>query len=207
MRYVKYWEQRLETFGPDKAFTPLTLTSALRDDTIPLYLSSMQIIRRQSPSRDILYFDPSKLDKTLYTRDSACRALWYWFHAMLEDEQVQKRGIIILNYNANFSLRNRDPTLTKLCLRTVQGILPIRMSAIHGCHAPLMYSCLISFILVFVGERVRQRILAHNGSQESVLCTLRTTYGIQLEDIPTDMGGNRVLDVAAWLNERKRDGL
>jgi CRAL/TRIO domain len=185
---------------------PLTLNEALRDDDIPLRRGSMQIIRRHG-RRDLLYFDPSKLDKTQYSRESACRALWYWFHALLEDEEVQKRGVIILNYNANFSNRNRDPPLTKLCFKTLQGTLPVRVSAIHGCHVPIVYSCIISILLVFMGERVRRRILAHNGTVEAVIQTLQNVYDIHADDIPIDMGGNLKLDVCGWLDERKAAGL
>lgn len=205
-RYAKYWDKRVDIFGPAKAFQPLTLAAALRDDKIPLELGSMQIIRRKT-ARDILHFDPSKLDKTAYSRESGCRALWYFFHALLEgDEDVQKRGIIILNNNANFSPKNRDPPFTKMCFATIKGALPIRLSAIHGCHVPLIYNCVAAIVMLFMGDRLRKRILTHNGSNEHVVDILQNKYGIDAEHIPQDMGGELQLDVRVWLEERAAAG-
>jgi CRAL/TRIO domain len=205
-RYVKYWDKRVEAFGPIYAFQPLTLTGALRDDTVPLELGAMHVIRRNK-ARDILYFDPSKLDKTKYSRESARRAFWYFCHALLEDADVQKRGMIILNFNRHFSNSNRDPQFTKMCVSTIKGALPIRMSAIHGCHVPYMYSCAIALVMLFLGERLRKRILLHNGTNEHVLTVLEDEYRIAAQHIPTDMGGLLQLNVLAWLEERRADGL
>jgi CRAL/TRIO domain len=166
----------------------------------------MQIIRRNK-CRDILYFDPSKLDKTKYTRESGLRAFWYFFHALLEDEEVQKRGIIILNFNRHYSNSNRDPQFTKLCFNAIKGVLPIRLSVVHGCHVPFGYSCVIALVLFFLGDRLRKRILVHNGTEEHVLMVLQNQYRIAAEHIPFDMGGTLQLNVHAWLEERRSRGL
>jgi hypothetical protein len=205
-RFVKYWDKRVEAFGPIYAFQPLTLKGPLKDDMIPLELGAMQIIRR-SNDRDILYFDPSKLDKTKYTRESARRAFWYFFHALLEDVNVQKRGLIVLNYNANFGMSNRDPPFTKMFFNTIKGALPIRISAIHGCHVPYIYGCVIALLMIFIGERLRKRIVVHNGTNEEVNAVLVKQYGIAMEYIPQDMGGLLKLDVRSWLQERRNAGL
>jgi hypothetical protein len=85
--------------------------------------------------------------------------------------------------------------------------LPIRMSAIHGCHVPYMYSCAIALVMLFLGERLRKRILVHNGTDEYVLTVLEDEYRIAAEHIPTDMGGLLQLNVLAWLEERRAAGL
>jgi CRAL/TRIO domain len=205
-RFVKYWDKRVEAFGPIYAFQPLTLNGALRDDTIPLEIGAIQIIRRRN-DRDILYFDPSKLDKTKYTRESARRAFWYLFHALLEDVNVQKRGLIVINYNANFSLSNRDPPFTKMFFNTIKGALPIRISAIHGCHVPYIYGCVIALLMIFLGERLRKRIVVHNGTNDEVNAALVKKFGIAMEYIPSDMGGLLKLDIYNWLQERRNAGL
>ena len=204
-RYIKYWEKRVEAFGPIHAFQPLTLNGPLKNDMVALELGALVIIRRKS-ARDILYFDPSKLDKTKYTRESALRSFWYFFHALFEDVEVQKRGIIILNYNANYKNSNRDPPYTKMCFDTIKGALPLRMSAIHGTHVPYFYGCVISLVMIFLGERLRKRIIVHNGTNDEVNAALEL-YGIHVQDIPTDMGGFLELDVRSWLVERRNAGL
>jgi CRAL/TRIO domain len=204
-RFVKYWEKRVEAFGPIHAFQPLTLDGPLKDDTATLDIGVLAIIRRKN-ARNILYFDPSKSDKTKYTRESALRAVWYGLHALLEDTEVQKRGVIALNYNANFRLSNRDPPLTKKCFSTLKGALPLRISAIHGTHVPYVYGCVIALVMVFLGERLRKRIIVHNGTNEEVIAALEL-YGISIEDIPIDMGGLLKLDISTWLENRRAVGL
>jgi hypothetical protein len=210
-RYGKYWDKRVEVFGPNKAFKSLTLNDARKEDTAPLEAGAMHVIRRNGHGnpgvRDILYVDTSKLDKTKYSRESGCRAFWYFFHCLLEDEQVQKRGLVCLTYNANFSNKNRDPTFTKMCLNTIKGALPIRMSAFHGCHPPLLYGIVSSVVMLFLGERLRKRVLAHSGSTEHVLNVLERKYSLTRDIVPTDMGGNLKLDIKRWLEERRASGL
>lgn len=204
-RYVKYWDKRVEAFGPKFAFQPLTLNGPLHDATVPLEIGAMQIIQRND-ARNILYFDPSKLDKTKYSRESAQRAFWYIFHVLLEDIDVQKRGVIVLNYNEHFRNSNRDPPLTKMFFNTMKGALPIRISVIHGCHVPYFYSCVIAIMMIFLGDRLRKRVIVHDGTHEQVIKSLEK-YGISISDVPTDMGGLYELDTIAWLNERRNNGL
>lgn len=165
----------------------------------------MHIIRRNN-GRDILFFDTSKLDKTKYTRESGLRALWYFLHALLEDEDVQKRGMIVISFNRRFSSSNRDPQFTKLCASVGKGAIPIRLSAVHGCHIPLCYSFLMAFLLLFVDTRVRKRIFVHNGTDEQVLKLLENQYQISAEHVPTIMGGKLHLDIHAWLASRRASG-
>ena len=195
----------MEAFGPIDAFQPLSLNGPLKEDIVPLELGALVIIRRKN-DRDILYFDPSKLDKTKSTRESALRAFWYIFHALLEDVEVQKRGVIILNYTANFKNSNRDPPFPKMCLNSIRGALPLRLSAIHGTHLPFFYGCVISLFMILLGERLRKRIIVHNGTKDEVNAALES-YGIHIQDIPTDMGGLLKLDVRSWLLERRNVGV
>lgn len=195
----------MEAFGPVYAFQPLTLNGPLKDDMIPLGIGATMIIQRKN-DRNILYLDPSKMDKTKYKRESALRSFWYFFHAILEDEEVQKRGIILLNYNANFSFKNRDPPFTSMCCDMMKGTLPIRMSAIHGTHVPFLYKCILALVMIFLGERLRKRIILHNGTKDEVIAAL-ASYGIHEKDIPTDMGGLFELNVRQWLLERRNAGL
>lgn len=220
-RYIKYWDKRVEIFGEERAFQPLTIASIYqRNEQTPLELGAMQIIRRPKSSRsstaipsmkdderNLLWVDAVKLDPTKYTREAGIRAFWYFFHALLEDEQVQKRGLICLCYSAHFSHKNRDPTFSRMCLASLQGCLPIRLSAFHGCHPPALFRVAARFFLLFVGERLRKRVIPHAGTNEHVISILENKYHISRDHIPTEMGGNLTMDVKKWICEREEAGL
>jgi hypothetical protein len=138
---------------------------------------------------------------------SGCRAFSYFFHSLLEDEQVQKRGLFSLNYFEYFSNKNRDPTFARMCIGCMQGILPIRVSVIHGCHPPMLYRVAARLVLFFMGERLRKRVQPHSGSHEHVVNLLESKLGIPRNCIPTDMGGDLEMDILGWLAERQAAGL
>jgi CRAL/TRIO domain len=184
----------------------------MKDDLRALEIGTLQVIRRRKTNesldeRDMLYVDPGKLDPTKYTRESGWRAFWYYFHSLLEDEQVQKRGLVVITYCANYSTKNRDPPFGRMCVASLKGSLPIRMSAFHGCHPPSVLRWVARIMFVFIGERMRKRVLPHTGSQEHVVSLLETKFGIPRNCIPKDMGGNRDMDLRAWLAERRAVGL
>lgn len=208
-RYTKYWEKRVELFGPIRAYQPITAQSFYdHNDHAPLETGAMQIIYRSDPTeRNLLWFDPSKLDPTKYTRESGCRAFWYVFHCYLEDELVQQQGMICLAFFQHFSLKHRDPTFTRMCIQSVQGCIPIRVSAFHGCHPPKYVRCILAVFLILIGDRLRKRVLVHAGSYQHVIEILETKYNISKQCIPAVMGGENQLNIRNCIQQRKAKGV
>lgn len=191
----------------------------IADDLRPMELGAMQVIRRPKTTtaagstsssrdeRDLLYFDSGRLEPSQYTRESGVRAFWYFFHALLEDEQVQKKGLVCINYSGTFANRNRDPGFARLCISSLQGCIPIRLSVFHGCHLPPVYRLVAGVFMLLIGERMRKRVLPHCGSYAHVLKLLEQKYDIPASVIPTDMGGDLIMDIGSWLNGRREAGL
>jgi CRAL/TRIO domain len=213
-RYARYWDKRVEVFGAARAFRPLTVESMQGGDgdMRPMEIGSMQIIRRPktdptADERDILYFDSGRLEPTQYTRESGVRAFWYFFHSLLEDEQVQKKGLICINYAGTLANRNRDPCFARMCVSSLTGCIPIRLSVFHGCHLPPIFRLAARFFMLLIGERMRKRVVAHYGQTQQVLAIMEQKYGIPRSVLPTDMGGDLEMDIMAWLQERRAAGL
>jgi hypothetical protein len=87
-----YWDKRLEIFGPDRAFLPLTLTGggALGEGGIvALKRGFIRILPEKADPghRIVLFGDPSLQDKTKYSTVEMAHAVWYMVHAALEDKQ------------------------------------------------------------------------------------------------------------------------
>jgi hypothetical protein len=206
-RYAKYWDKRVEVFGPEKAFMPLTLSKALKDDAVALSTGFYSLTGTKDASgRSIIFIDPSKQDKSKYPRESMCRAMWYILHAALEDEVTQQRGVINVAYPHHAKLSQLDRPLTKMNMESMKGCIPVRQSGVHICYPPSFVSLILPILKAFMGERLRKRIQLHSGSTKKVMQHI-AAYGLPKESMPTDLGGEAVVDHLSWLEHRRTSGL
>eukprot|EP01082_Thalassiosira_pseudonana_P009424 g8394.t1 g8394 contig29:416916-417580(-) len=77
----------------------------------------------------------------------------------------------------------------------------------NECHPPWFFGK-VAFPLMKLDmpERMRKRVRVHVGSEEKVLKELEEV-GIGREVLPSEIGGNVVLDNDGWMQERKMAGL
>jgi len=204
-RYVAYWKRRLEIFGPDRAFLPLTQNGAFRDDEIALNRGYIRIVQgaKDPLGRGVLILDPSRLDKTKYARESMARSTWYVMHSLLkENVNTQKRGLLIIAYPKNSRPSQFDRELMKLNAGSIKGCLPVRLSAVHICHPPTFFKLLFPILKIFLGERLQKRILVHAGSEENIRNNLGK-YGLTKDQLPTELGGNISIDHEKFLKDQR----
>lgn len=58
---MQYWDKRVEIFGPEKAFQPLTLSKALSGDEETFDLGAITLPGTCDPSgRSIVYYNPAR---------------------------------------------------------------------------------------------------------------------------------------------------
>lgn len=197
-RFARYWERRIAVFG-EKAFLPITIDSLDSDSRTFLNRGAVRWIRR-THDRDILFLDPSKLDPKAYDRTAAVQAVWFVLQELIDaDERVQQKGVICLVYAQHFSSNNRDPGLTKQCLKFLQSALPLRITAGHCTAIPILYYYVLRCILCFVEERLRKRLIVHADIPEVELAQrLEETYGIEQSVIPIELGGHLDLKSHGW---------
>jgi hypothetical protein len=179
LRLTTYWKKRLQMFGPDRAFLPLTQDEALKNDAVALGMGYFQLNLPKDPSgHGIIFVDPSRQDKSKYERESMVRSMWYVMHAALEDEETQKKGLVVIAYPKKVKLSQVDRALTKMNMDSLKGCLPIRIGVFHVCHPPGFFQLVFLVFKMFLGERLRKRFRVHGGSDNHVLETLaspRTT--------------------------------
>jgi hypothetical protein len=200
-RYAKYWTKRVEIFG-NNAFAALTQKKALKEDAIALEMGFAKLVgTKDSSGRSIILIDPSCQDLSKYTRESMTRSCWYMIHAALEDETTQKRGIIFMIYPHNSKLGQFDRAQSKMNAESIQGCLPVRVSGFHICYPPTFFAIVIPIFKIFLGNRLRKRIRVHSGSEQNVLKALEQ-FGLTKDVLPSDLGGNIVLDHEQWLADR-----
>lgn len=202
-RIVKHWDERIQLFGSEKAFLPLTQEGALRDDENALKMSFLCLTgTADETGRQIVYCDLSKLDISKNTRESMARTAWYTISAALEDETSQQKGIVLIVNPRKAKYSQFDRRLARLSVNAMQGRLPVRLSAIHVVHSSYFFSIVYAVIKLFLRERTKKRFIFHSGSQDQVLESL-SKMGLSLDVLPVDIGGKIVINQQQWLESRR----
>ena len=153
-RYAKYWNKRIQLFGPQKAFEPLFLHEALSEDQVALEIGYLQFVVHgtDAKGRAIVYMNPAKFDPPKYARESMVRAAWYFLHAALEDEAAQKHGVLLLDDPREAKLCQLDRKLVALMMTSIQGVLPIRLAAMYVCRPPPVLKVVFPIVKLFLSE-------------------------------------------------------
>jgi CRAL/TRIO domain len=206
-RYAKYWEKRVEVFGPIKAFQRLSLDEALSDDTLARETGLVALtLTKDESGRNILFADPTKQRIGAYSTASMARVIWYMLHAALEDEMSQKRGVIVLVDLRIIKLSFLDTELVRILAASVQGCIPIRLSGLHGTSPPRIFGVMFPVIKKLLGERLGKRIRIHSSHKLEEVQAGLANYGMPLKVIPTQLGGGAEVCHESWLKQQRING-
>ena len=206
-KLADYWTKRVELFG-DKAFLPMTLDGALRDDWDALKLGIWRLAGYDASGRTIVFADPSLHDTNVCSIDAVARANWYVIHAALEDELTRRDGVVFVNYPARLRFSQLSPQLAKLSLGS--ELLPVRIRGFHIVNPPKLFTKIVFPIIKAAAKLISQQfhdmLAVHSGSDEEVVNELQRV-GIPRSALPTDMpGGTLGIDHVGWLEERRALG-
>ena len=165
-----------------------------------------------SGGRAILFADPSRLagynKKIEAERMGVARALWYVMHHLLEgNDTVQRIGMVAVAYPHHAKLSVVDRKLMKINMESMTGCIPIRMGGFHVVHPPWFFGSVVFPIMkLILPARMRKRVKVHSGSDEKVLESLKE-YGLSREVLPSEIGGDVIIDTDAWLQDLKSRGM
>ncbi len=204
-RLVKYWETRMILFE-DKAFLPMRLDGALRDDieTMRAVPDLHFITGKDEHGRLILFTNKARLDFARYSRLSVNRVIWYHVHIHMEDIETQRLGMVGVGLCRVNSPKQFDRRQTKMFYVLVLDALPIKYKCAHICHPPAFFNIVLFPVIKHImGKDLRLHTKTHDGSEEKVLVELEK-YGIKRQKIFRCMGGTYDLHIDEWLDERRR---
>lgn len=209
---------RVEVFGPDKAFRPLTLANCLSEgmDRRTMEMGVVNLV--EANGRMILFVNPGRMGKALsktdadkskpedgpvFTWESLIRCQWYLIHvALATNEVTQKKGLILMSYLQHVTRSMINPSMMGKMVESMKGALPMRFSSDHVCHPPAIFSIIFPIISFFMSPLMRKRVKVHRGKPAKVLEEL-ASYGLKKEELPTELGGDLVLDIRAWIQKRQ----
>lgn len=80
---------------------------------------------------------------------------------------------------------------------------PVRIAAFHDCCPPkFMLRIIKPLMFALKDKESRSRTLFHDVPENDITQVL-SSYGIQKDMLPTDMGGSLVLDQSDWIASRR----
>ena len=145
-RFVKYWDKRIELFGEDKAFLPLTVDGALKDDMDSIKsLDYLQVANHTDPDgRAIVLFD-FNMESEDVSSESLLKVVWSQVHVALMKESCQKRGIVVY-VRCIDRFTDWRPSLSKKITAAGRGILPVRFAGMHFINPPSFIKLICKFV-------------------------------------------------------------
>ena len=204
VRICKYWEERLSAFGPDRAFLPMTLAGAMKDEVVPMI--NFPIWRRlpvtDAAGRAILYGETSRRDFTKYSPEQEVRAMMYMLETMCEDDDLRRKGYVAI-YNAeNVQQHQTDRALTRQHIVLLENVYPIRTRASHICHpTKFMFYMFLPVVKIFMPKEIRLRLKIHYGDTEKVLREL-DGFCLPRDRVPDCLCGDLHYDMNQWVLDR-----
>ena len=152
-----------------------------------------------------MFYATRLIDEYKHTNEGIVRTIWYHAHALLENENVQKYGVVVLFCPGAIRLGQSNTPLLKMMMESVQGALPVRIAAIHLCRPPTFLAIIWPIFKMFLTKKTLKRFKFHWGSNDKISKALGS-YGIEKESLPAYLGGTHKHDHYAWLTKRRAAG-
>lgn len=202
-RLAKHWKLRMELFGADRCFLPMTMAGAMKGEVEKVVERRIEQLLpvTDTAGRAILYEDASRRNLAEYSMEQEARGVWYMLETLTEIPEVRRRGVVII---VNAAAMQREHYSRKMTLLTEveYSVVPIRMRAVHICHPnPVVYFVIVPVIKRFLPKDVRLRIKLYYGSTASVLQELEG-HSLPKDRLPVDLGGALNVDMTKWALDR-----
>ena len=203
-RLALYWQYRLDCFGEDRCFEPMTLTGAMRGETMNMAESgAWQLMpNTDAAGRAIIYARFAKRDFSLHSAKQEAAWLTYLLEIVVQNKSLQSRGFVLIVDASNVTRKHYARQSSKYIQRALHGAFPIRMCCFHVCNA----NALVTNVIFPVFQRIRpknmrRRTRLHRGSGEDLLRSL-AEFNLPRDRIPFDIGGSVVMDINQFLIDR-----
>jgi len=204
-RLMRYWTEKVDLFGNEKAFHPICVQDFDEEDQAALTGGGFKLLPdTDNTGRGIIVSCRPKWDNRHSHRKSMLRVVWYIIHCALEEESVQKRGLIIFSTAQGSSISNFDLKLDRVYVRHLQQVLPIKWKALHQfTKKNSMVEFFLPHFLYLLGPYMRCRYRLHYIAEDKEHLPELARYGMPREILPTEVSGDLDFDYRVWLTGRK----
>jgi len=172
-RYVKYWENRVDLFGVDKAFLPLNRAGAMMDDQ---EYHSIGYIRTVPGHERLLIVDPSRGSKKSNI-DALTRSCVVTVQQALEaSEEMQKKGSICILDLGKATFYHH--AFVKRFTEVTNDSFPLRCSLFCIVNAPPGVGFFVKIFKLFLKPRMKNRLYVIKDDAQ-----LQELAGIAMKDV------------------------
>ena len=186
-RFVFFFEKKLQLFGPACLGRPITQQDLNVDDQAALNAGHLQLLPTRDRAGRVVFCDLQNLFKPAKTGLNQIRAYIYMILSAVEDEETQKRGLVVILYHMGKINTNLDQDVMQEGSISDQW-LPIRFSAIHECLDHPMMKVISKIIAMTTGPDFRARFRVHEGTHTECQYKL-LTFGIPIDMFPITSQG------------------
>eukprot|EP00980_Cylindrotheca_fusiformis_P006535 scaffold1384_cov116-Cylindrotheca_fusiformis.AAC.13 len=200
---IKFFDLKLKLFSKDKLVKDITLNDLDDDDKECLQNGSCQVLRRPDAARRPILFSIQGL-RSYKNIKNEIRARFYIMMTIVESQEAQIRGAIILTYAVG---QHKDKLNGDGYLDNVQlGLaIPLHGAGHHFCCSDYGDYILLYAAVSLFPAHVRARFTLHCGSH--LECRYRlSAYGIPQDTLPLFFQSNEA-DLEShrrWCQERMR---
>eukprot|EP00521_Asterionellopsis_glacialis_P009046 CAMPEP_0195281394 /NCGR_PEP_ID=MMETSP0707-20130614/723_1 /TAXON_ID=33640 /ORGANISM="Asterionellopsis glacialis, Strain CCMP134" /LENGTH=316 /DNA_ID=CAMNT_0040340275 /DNA_START=155 /DNA_END=1105 /DNA_ORIENTATION=- len=201
-RLVKYFDRKVELFGTEVAFHKLSFLDFSAEDRGDVEAGGIYLLPYPDEGgRKIIVTCRTHLQDMHQRKfNSVIRLLWIIVHEAVEDETVQKNGVVLLGLNGD-QQRDRwpkDVSLGKAFWSDGKDALPVRVAGVHRFTPTYIGKVLNEHYLSFMGAKTRARLRLWSGPLEANWTNLEE-YGITQDMIPVFLGGALDMTHHHWL--------
>ena len=203
-RLALYWQYRLDGFGEDRCFEPMTLAGAMQDEVINMAKSGFYQLmpNTDAAGRAIIYARIIKRDYSRYSVRQEFMWLTYLIEIVVQHTNLRSRGYVYLFDTSHGAGTHYNRKSTQYMCRALDDIFPIRRCSIHVCNAsPIVNYVLFPVVQRLTPKKIRLRTRLHRGSGADLLRSL-AEFNLPRDRLPSDMGGSVVMDINQFLIDR-----
>jgi len=206
-RLARYWTYRLDLFGEERCYRPMTLLpGGAMEPEVP-NLSARRIYEAlpdgvtDEAGRSIVHCVPSRRNFAEYTVAQEFQALFYVAETIVQDPIRRRRGVVALMDGRGVARRHFSRQMARYAA-IFHNVLPLHLRAHHLCHpSAVQYYVLVPAAKFFSPRTNRLRFVMHYGTEERVVEAL-AHYRLPRRCLPTSLGGTVVVDMHRWVLDR-----
>ncbi|XP_032461893.1 alpha-tocopherol transfer protein-like isoform X2 [Phocoena sinus] len=146
--------------------------------------------------RHILCLRPDRWIPSNYPITENIRAIYLTLEKLIQSEETQVNGIVILADYKGVSLSKAShfgPFIAKKVIGILQDGFPIRIKAVHVVNEPRIFKGIFAIIKPFLKEKIANRFFLHGSDLNSLHSNLPRNI------LPKEYGGTAgELDITAW---------
>jgi len=220
-RFATYWNFRVDVFGNERAFLPISL------DEGGAYHDDEEVVRmmRESPTyryilpndahgRSVIFIEPDQ-DNTAtrqFSRQAKIKYNFYAIHRLMEQQSSISKGVVWLyffRHRGQFNLNDFDRIRMKTMVKLVRDCTPFHFRAMHMVHSQrcLHMDLIIPVANYFWDSDFRHRFFTHPLIKQiignSIVLSATETlerYGFEQECLPECLGGTYQFNTS-WFEE------